>query len=285
MSKIIVNASQAVGAPFVGVKNTSMLSFKDWVYRVCFGNVPSMISQVNPKITCVFPDITSQMTGTTKYTDLFFDDLDKFIGKFVFESRELADSKDLKEIEQKAAEFYIRVKSRFHKFDIDTSKCHGSLFLGIMNLYKTVSELPLVPVSYFYLKEQSKLRFYQRLVAAHLLVPKECLQYGKMNYTGQQTTFRPYWIRHIDGLKLSYVVDYWKKMGFFDKSKSLAKTRSFTVNSTYEGTANYQMLPDPFSNCTLLPIMWNKPKELNKESINWLLNSDPKKQGFAGLIQ
>lgn len=234
MSKLIQDIKYAGGIAWVEASN----NYAGVNVRVCFGNVKVMINQKNSKITLRFPDVTSHMTGTTKYTNQYVEDLDKFLGEFVIQSRKTITKHNYDNLSGLT----------IHEFEVDTNKCNGSVFLGIMNLYKAMSETPLVPVSYCILKKESKLRFYQRLVASQVLMPdyKDVVPYYRPHSHGQQSTFRTQHLIGIRGLKLSFIVDYWKKIGLMSKEQSLAVVNSYAGYLPIE-TSNYRMLPSPYS--------------------------------------
>lgn len=242
MSIKIKDYSQVGGCSFVHAEASNVA-----YDRVCFGYVKEMISLKNPEIRLFFPDITSQMLGDDYISDEYLKDIDTFLGKFFVETRKVAaPSKQTELIELGISGFYLKVKPRFVEILADTSKVHGSLFLGTMNLYKQVGEQPLVPITYHLLKKNSKLRFYQRLVAAHILVPQEFLGYARHRSSGQHTAFCTSWVHNIKGLTLKDIHSSWKNKRFFDRETSLATRHSFVVDNSDLGRMNMQMLPPPW---------------------------------------
>lgn len=266
---------QAGGVSFVSVKDTKSNHVLD---RVCFGYVPNMTSQEYPIVTMSFPDITEQMMGTDKYTEAYFGDIDEYLGKYFIRSQSMASAQTLGSLRYRGANNFMMKaaeSTNFHVMEADTSKVSGSLFLGIMNLYKQVGEQPSVPVAYSILKKEYKeLRFYQRLVAAHLLCPKTLMDFRKAHSGGQHVTFRSSFIKHIADLKLSSILSGWRQQGFFLKENSLAYCHEFAKGSG-DSSMNYRMLPGPWSSVTLPAGVYMPPRmmELNMDNVEYLLDS------------
>lgn len=278
------DATQAAGISFVSAKaqNGSILD------RVCFGNVRGMTTPESPLITLSFPDVTEQMMGTDKYTETYFGDIDEYLGKYFIRAHGLASGPTLGNLRHKGREgFYLKTEPNFHVMEADTSKVSGSLFLGIMNLYKQVGEQPSVPITYTILKKEHKeLRFYQRLVAAHLLTPKFLMDYRKAHNGGQHVAFRSSFIKHIKDLTLSAILAGWRQEGYFLKKNSLATTHTFAGDGGGGASMNYRMLPGPWSSVTLPSGVYMPPKmmELNADNIEYLLDSRDNKPRRGGEV-
>lgn len=269
------DTTQAAGIAFVSVKGSENNQTLD---RVCFGNVPYVANTKYPIVTMSFPDVTEQMMGTDKFTETYFGDIDEYLGKYFIRSQSMANAQTLGNLRHKgASNFMMRAaeSTNFHVMEADTSKVSGSLFLGIMNLYKQVGEQPSVPVTYTILKKEYKeLRFYQRLVAAHLLCPKTLMDFRRAHRGGQHVTFRSSFIKHIADLKLSSILSGWRQQGFFLKLNSLAESHEFASNGG-DGSMNYRMLPGPWSSVILPAGTYMPPKmmELTMDNVEYLLDS------------
>lgn len=218
--------------------------YAPWQTSVCMELVKKNVDQTNKFAHISIQDLTSAAAGTTEFTDEYLHDIEANFGEII--------KQDIKPhfIENQFTEGF-----RSNYLVIDTSKIHGVIFLGLMNLFKATTENLTIPITYCYMKYQfPDLKFYQRLVLCIILSPIEYLNKFKST-NGQHQTFRDSAIGHVDGLTLQKIKSHWQKKELIDTKKPLVDTHCFNMveapdsygnSPTDDISMNKQWLPEPW---------------------------------------
>ena len=237
-----------------------------WNDQICFKHVLTSIYDPRKYAHILIDDLTSLYADTKEFTDEYITDIVKNFEPVIGQSLK---------------PFWSSLNAVRHNYlVIDTSKIHGIIFLGLMNLFKATTEHITIPITYCYLKkEYPELKFYQRLVICQCLFPKEYI-YRFRQRDGQHSTFNSNYVNCVEGLTLHSIISKWQDNGFFKEENSLLKIPLFRLpykEQSYaiadRGSMNYNWLPSPWASKKVYGKVPPTGATLCKETVDCLLNS------------
>lgn len=212
---------------------------------VCFSMLSKTSVPLDDIFSVAFVDITFKLFGTREYSLDYISDTSNFFSdscKHRFQSSPLNLGKP-KISEGNYGEISIEDTNDCFIFQIDSTSASGGLILGFLNTLKAVSEFPLVPVTYCYLKEKHpELNYYQRLLLSYRCSLPGYKFWHKNNH-GNHEPFVQWSISSVKGISKEKLFSIWKSFGVFEKDISLKNRRSFSDIPKGFTTSNYLMYP------------------------------------------